>query len=176
MGFRDYISKLLDTPMIFINRNNAPINLNGRLTFRQYMEKGFEGFYPTMEDWKLHSNLYFPEVRLRNFLEIRNHDCVGNGLEFSIPALYKGIFYSKDAMDEVEENLNKYTINEIKELRYKVVRSAVNTKINGKSILPICKELAEISFYALKSEGEDEEKFLEPLIEILKKGKCPADI
>ncbi len=176
MGFRDYISKLLDTPMIFINRNNAPINLNGRLTFRQYMEKGFEGFYPTMEDWKLHSNLYFPEVRLRNFIEIRNHDCVGNGLEFSIPALYKGIFYSKDAMDEVEEILNKYTINEIKELRYKVVRSAVNTKINGKSILPICKELAEISFYALKSEGEDEEKFLEPLIEILKKGKCPADI
>ena len=176
MRFRDYISKLLDTPMIFINRNNAPINLNGRLTFRQYMEKGFEGFYPTMEDWKLHSNLYFPEVRLRNFLEIRNHDCVGNGLEFSIPALYKGIFYSKDAMDEVEEILNKYTINEIKELRYKVVRSAVNTKINGKSILPICKELAEISFYALKSEGEDEEKFLEPLIEILKKGKCPADI
>ena len=176
MGFKDYVSILLDTPMIFINRNNAPININGRLTFRQYLEKGFEGFYPTMEDWKLHSNLYFPEVRLRNFLEIRNHDCVGNGLEFSVPALYKGIFYSRDAMGEVEELLNKFTINEIKELRYIIARSAVNSKINGKSILPICKELAEISYYALKSESEDEEKFLEPLIENLKKGKCPADI
>ena len=56
-----------------------------------FMDKGFEGFYPTLDDWKLHSNLYFPEVRLRNFIEIRNHDCVGNELQYSVPALYKGI-------------------------------------------------------------------------------------
>ena len=176
MCFKDYISKLLETPMIFINRDNKAININGTLTFKQYMEKGFEGFYPTIEDWRLHSNLYFPEVRLRNFIEIRNHDCVGDGLEYSIPALYKGIMYSKSAMEEVEEILNKFTPNEIKELRYNVARSAINSKVNGKSILPVCKELVEISYYSLKSEDEDEEKFLDPLIDMLKKGKCPADI
>lgn len=176
MGFKDYISKLLDTPMIFLNRNERCISLNGRLTFKQFMEKGFEGFYPTVEDWRLHSNLYFPEIRLRNFIEIRNHDCVGGGLEYSIPALYKGIMYSKDALSEVEEILNKFTSSEIKELRYKVARSALNSNVNGHSILPICKELAEISYYSLRAEGEGEEKFLEPLIDLLKKGKCPADI
>ena len=176
MCFKDYISKLLETPMIFINREDNCISLNGRLTFKQFMDKGFEGFYPTLEDWKLHSNLYFPEIRLRNFIEIRNHDCVGNGLEYSIPALYKGIMYSKSATEEVENILNKFTSSEIKELRYKVPRHAIHSKICGKSILPICKELAEISYYTLKSLGADEEIFLEPLIEILKKGKCPADI
>ena len=150
--------------------------MNGRLTFKQFMEKGFEGFLPTLEDWKLHSNLYFPEIRLRNFIEIRNHDCVGNGLEFSIPALYKGIMYSKSALEEVEILLNKFNTNEIKELRYKVARNAIDSKIEGKSILPICKELTEISYYALRTEGESEEKFIEPLIEMLKRGKCPADI
>ena len=139
------------------------------------MEKGFEGFYPTIEDWKLHSNLYFPEVRLRNFIEIRNHDCVGGGLEYSIPALYKGIMYSKSAMEEAEELLGKFSVNEIKELRYNIARCAIYSKINDKAILPLCKELAEISYYTLKTEGENEEKFLEPLIEMLKKGKCPAD-
>ena len=124
----------------------------------------------------MHSNLFFPEVRLRNFIEIRNHDCVGNGLEYSIPALYKGIMYSKSAIEEAEEILNKFTSNEIKELRYKVARNAVNSKINGKSILPICKELAEIAYYSLKTEGEKEEQFIEPLIDLLKKGKCPADL
>ena len=114
-------------------------------------------------------------MRLRNFIEIRNHDCVGNGLEFSIPALYKGIFYSKSAMEEAEDILNKFTANEIKELRYKVPRNAINSKINGKNILPICKELAEISYYTLKVEGENEEHYLEPLIEMLKRGKCPAE-
>lgn len=176
MTFKDYISKLLDTPMIFINREGKCYNINGTLTFKQYMEKGFEGFYPTIEDWKLHSNLYFPEVRLRNFIEIRNHDCVGNDLQFSIPALYKGIMYSKTAIEEVEEILNKFTSNEIKELRYLVARSAIYSKINNKAILPICKELAEISYYSLKTEGENEEKYIEPLIEMLKKGKCPADL
>lgn len=175
MCFKDYVKQLLDTPMIFINRDSKTININGCLTFKQYMEKGFEGFYPTMEDWKLHTNLFFPEVRLRNFIEIRNHDCVGNDLEYSIPAFYKGIMYSQSAKEEAEEILNKFTSNDIKDLRYKVARTAVNSKINGKTILPICKELVEISYYALKTEGENEEKFLEPLIELLKKGKCPAD-
>ena len=140
------------------------------------MENGFEGFYPTIEDWKLHSNLYFPEVRLRNFIEIRNHDCVGDGLEYSIPALYKGIMYSKSALEEVEEILNNFTSNEIKELRYKVPRYALQSKIGNKSILPICKEFVEIAYYSLKTEGENEEQFLLPLMDLLKKGKCPADI
>ena len=176
MCFKDYISKLLDTPMIFINRDSKNISINGKLTFRQFMDKGFEGFYPTLEDWKLHANLYFPEVRLRNFIEIRNHDCVGEGLEFSIPALYKGIMYSKSAMDEVNELLSKYSFDEINELRYKVAKSAVNSNINGRSILPICKEIVEIAYYSLKTNLDDEEKFLEPLMDLLKKGKCPADL
>lgn len=175
MCFKDYVSLLLETPMIFINRFGKCVSLNGRMTFKQYMEKGFEGFYPTLEDWKLHSNLYFPEVRLRNFIEIRNHDCVGNGLEYSIPALYKGIMYSREALEETEEILSRFSANQIKELRYKVARNAINSKIDGKSILPICKELAEIAYYSLKTEAEGEEEFILPLMDLLKQGKCPAD-
>ena len=145
------------------------------MTFKQFMDTGYEGFVPTIEDWKLHSNLYFPEIRLRNFIEIRNHDCVGGGLEYSIPALYKGLMYSESALSDLESLLNKFTVNEIKELRYKVARSAIYSKIGKTSILHVCKELAEIAYYSLKTEGLDEEKFLLPLIEMLRKGKCPAD-
>lgn len=175
MSFRDYVKLLLDTPMIFINRKNAPVEINGRMTFRQFMDKGFEGFIPLMDDWKLHCNLYFPEVRLRNFLEIRNHDCVGGGLEYSVPAMYKGIMYSQSAFEEVEKMLNRYTINEIRELRYTVARKAIHSKIGKTPILGICKELAEISYYALKLECKNEEAFLNPLIEMLKRGKCPCE-
>ncbi len=175
MSFRDYVKLLLDTPMIFINRENAPVEINGRMTFRQFMDKGFEGFIPLMDDWKLHCNLYFPEVRLRNFLEIRNHDCVGDGLEYSVPAMYKGIMYSQSAFEEVEKMLNRYTINEIRELRYTVARKAIHSKIGKTPILGICKELAEIAYYALKLECKNEEAFLNPLIEMLKRGKCPCE-
>ncbi len=176
MGFKDYVNTLLETPMIFINREGHTVSLNGRLTFKQFMEKGHEGFNATIEDWQLHSNLYFPEVRLRNFIEIRNHDCVGDGLEYSIPALYKGIMYTPSALEEVEAMLCKYSFNEINELRYNVARSAINAKIRKTTISSICKELVEIAYYSLKNQCEDEEKFLEPVMSLLKKNKVPCDL
>jgi gamma-glutamylcysteine synthetase len=83
--------------------------------------------------------------------------------------------YSKDAFEETEKILNRFTINEIKELRYQVARFAIHSKIGKTPILKTCRELADISFKSLLQEGLDEEKFLEPLIEMLKKGKCPCE-
>ena len=176
MCFRDYVNRLLDTPMIFINRENRTLSLNGRLTFKQFMEKGYEGFEANIDDWKLHSNLYFPEVRLRNFIEIRNHDCVGDGLEYSIPALYKGIMYNNDALNEVQKLLSKYFYNEINELRYCVARYGIHAKIRGVKVKDICKTLTGIAYNSLKAQGNDEEKYLEPIMELLNKNKMPADL
>ena len=176
MSFKNYTDILLNTPMIFINREGMTVNINGRLTFKQFMEKGFEGFEANIDDWKLHSNLYFPEVRLRNFIEIRNHDCVGNGLEYSIPALYKGIFYNSDAMLEIETMLGKYSYNEINELRYNVAKYATGAKLRKHPINDVCKEIVKISYDALKKDDNSEEAFLIPLMEMLKKNKVPCDI
>ena len=175
MTFKDYVNKLLEVPMIFINRNERTVSLNGRLTFKQFMEKGYEGFEANIEDWKLHSNLYFPEVRLRGFIEIRNHDCVGGGLEYSIPAIYKGIMYDKSAIEEVESALNKYYYREINELRYDVARYGIHAKLRGRKISEICKELLNISYEGLKRQSCEEEWYLEPIIELVKRNKMPVD-
>lgn len=176
MTFKDYVNTLLETPMIFINRENRTVSLNGRLTFKQFMEKGYEGFEANIDDWKLHSNLYFPEVRLRNFIEIRNHDCVGDGLEYSIPALYKGIMYNSSAIEEVEKMLSDYYYREINELRYDVARYGINAKIRGIKVSDICKKLVGIAHYSLIMQGKNEEEFLEPIIELLDKNKMPVDL
>ena len=176
MGFRDYVNRLLDTPMIFINRENRTVSLNGRLTFKQFMEKGYEGFEANIDDWNLHANLYFPEVRLRNYIEIRNHDCVGGGLEYSIPALYKGIMYDSASLEEVEKMLGGYFYNEINELRYNVARYGIHSKIRGVKVSDVCKNFVNIAYNSLQKQGDDEEKYLEPIIELLKKNKMPVDM
>ena len=176
MCFRDYVNQLLETPMIFINRENRTVNLNGKMTFKQFMKDGYEGFEANIDDWKLHANLYFPEVRLRNFIEIRNHDCVGGGLEYSIPAIYKGIMYNKDAFNEAKNLLCKYSSNEINELRYNVSRYGIHTKIRGAKVGNICKKLVDISNHSLLVQGNDEEKYLEPVAELLRRNKMPADL
>ena len=176
MSFRDYVNGLLDTPMIFINREGKTLSLNGRLTFKEFMNVGYEGFKANIDDWKLHSNLYFPEVRLRNFIEIRNHDCVGGGLEYSIPALYKGIMYNSDALNEVSKLIGKYFYQELNELRYNVPKYGIDSKIRGVKVRDISKSLVDISYSSLAKQGYNEEKFLEPIIELLDKNKTPADI
>ena len=169
-SFEEYIDYVLETPMIFINRNGLPQEINGKMNFKEYMDKEDA----QLEDFELHANLYFPEVRLRNFIEIRNHDCVGKGLQYSIPAIYKGILYDKIAMDEIEELLSPFEYCDYSELRYNVPKSALNTNIGKYFVKDIAKEILNIAEKSLISTSE--ESFLEPIKEYVLQGICPADV
>ena len=167
---------VLDTRMIFINRNDDVVPINGKITFKEFMQNGFEGFEPNIDDFNLHANLYFPEVRMRNFLEIRNHDCVGKDLQYSILAIYKSILYNHNAMNEIEELLAPFDYRDFSELRYNVPKSAMNTKIGKYFVSDIAKEILYISEKSLIEESLGEDKFLEPIKEYTNSGICPADV
>ncbi len=175
-SFEEYVDYVLEAPMIFINRESGAIPVNGKITFNQFMEEGFEGFEADIDDFKLHANLYFPEVRMRNFLEIRNHDCVGKDLQYAILAIYKGILYSSNAMEEVEELFKPYEYRDFSELRYNVPKSALNAKIAHHNIKDIAKEILYIAEKSLIEMDLDEEKFIEPIKEYTLNGITPADI
>ncbi|MCQ2789416.1 MAG: glutamate-cysteine ligase family protein [bacterium] len=175
-SFKDYIDDVLSVPMIFIFRNDDIVNINGKIDFKTFMKCGYEGFEPTMEDFKLQANLYFPDVRLRNFIEIRNHDCSNHGMQYSIPAFYKGILYNKGALKAAEKLLSKFTYNQLKEFRYLVVKNALATKIGKYYAKDIAKELLLISENSLKAENNNEHQFLAPMLELVNQGLCPADV
>jgi glutamate--cysteine ligase len=174
-NFKSYIDDVLNTPMIFINRSK-PIEINGKINFRQFMQNGFEGYHATMEDFNLQSNLCFPEVRLRNFIEIRNQDCVGKGLQYAIPALYKGILYNNEAMAEIEKMFSKLKYEDFEEFRFNVPRLALETEFHRYKTKNIAKEILKISQNSLKEMGLGEECFLDPIMELTLQDKTPADI
>lgn len=175
-SFEEYIDYVLDTRMIFINRNNDVVPINGKITFNEFMQNGFEGFEANIEDFNLHANLYFPEVRMRNFLEIRNHDCVGKDLQYSILAIYKSILDNHGAMSEIEELFSPFDYRDFSELRYNVPKNAMNTKIGRYFVKDIAKEILYISEKSLIEENLGEDKFLEPIKEYTSAGICPADV
>ena len=140
------------------------------------MEKGFEGFEATIDDFELHANLYFPEVRLRNFIEIRNHDCVGKGLQYSLLAIYKGILYDKYAIEEFEELMKDFRTKDIAELRYNVPKSAMQAKAGKYMVSEIAPKIIEIAEKALIGAGHREDDYLEHVKEYVEKGICPADV
>ena len=176
MSFEDYVKTLLEVPMIFIVRGDKYINIDGKINFKQFIQNGYEGFDAEIDDFKLHANLFFPEIRLRNFIEIRNHDCVNEEYMYSLLAMYKGIFYNKDALKETEELLGKLSYNDISEFRYNVPRFALDTKVKGTSIKDITKELLKISENSLKSENDNDLEYLSKIIELNSQNLTPGDI
>lgn len=175
-SFNEYIDYVLETPMIFINRNNDVVPINGKINFSEFMKNGYEGFEADIQDFELHANLYFPEVRIRNFLEIRNHDCVGKNLQYSILAIYKGILYNKSAKDEIRELFATFDYTDFSELRYNVPKSAMNAKIGKFYVKDIAKEILYIAEKALIEANSEEEKFLNAIKEYTTSGICPADV
>ncbi len=175
-SFEEYVDYVLETPMIFINRENEVVPINGEINFSEFMRNGYEGFEPNLEDFELHANLYFPEVRMRNFLEIRNHDCVGKGLQYSVLAIYKGILYNNSAMNEISDLLSDFEYRDFAELRYNVPKTALNTKIGNFYLKDIAKEILYIAEKSLIEMNTGEEDFLDAIKEYTLQGICPADV
>lgn len=175
-SFDEYINYVMETPVIFINRDNLPVEINGKINFKEFMLGGYEGFEPTLDDYLLQANLCFPEVRLRNFVEIRNHDCGPQAAVFSMLAVYKGIFSSDAAMDEIEDLLKPFKYNDFSELRYNVPKSALDAKISGYRASEIAKEILYISEKYLIEQNCGDEKYLDYIKEYTLQGICPADI
>lgn len=176
MTFEDYVKTLLEVPLIYIVRDGKYVHVDGKINFKRFIQAGWEGYDATMEDFKLHANLFFPEIRLRNFIEIRNHDCVNEKYMYSLLAMYKGIFYSQDAMTETEELLKKFTYNDIAEFRYNVPRFALDTKVKGYCIKDITKEILTISENSLKTKSDSDIDYIYPIIELNSQGISPSDL
>jgi len=174
-SFESYIKDVLKTPMIFINRE-TPKYIKGKINFEQFIKDGFEGYCANIEDFKLQMNLYFPDVRLRNFIEIRNHDCSSKGMQYALMALYKGIMYDNNAMKSVELLLSRFSYYQIEELRYSVPKTALTTKIGRTYVSDIVKDIVNIAYTSLKNNFKGEEHFLEPIINIVSKRMTNADI
>ena len=175
-SFDTYIDKVLKTPIIFLNKEDLPLEMNGRINFATFLDKGFEGFEPSLTDYKLHANLCFPEVRLNKFIEIRNQDCVNKDLLLASIAMYKGLLYSSSAMDEVEELFKAFKHLDFSEMRYEVPRYALQSRIGHVKVVDIAKELYKIAEKSLKSQRTGEVKYLTPLKQYVMKGITPADV
>lgn len=178
-SFQDYAQILLDVPMIFIERvvNNQKTALKvENLTFRQFLKNGYQGFRATTQDWELHLSLYFPDVRFKNYVEIRNHDNQRSDLICAVPAFWKGLIYNDIAIDAVNDILKNFTYFDFAYLRNKTPQHGLDMKIKNFRLKDLAREIVQISYDSLKSANEGEEVFLEPFKAIIDKGLTPADI
>jgi glutamate--cysteine ligase len=101
MGFERWVDYALDVPMYFVKRGDRYIDAAG-LSFRDLMEgrlPALPGERATMSDWANHLSTIFPEVRLKQYLEMRGADGGPWRRLPALPALWAGILYDQSSLD-----------------------------------------------------------------------------
>jgi glutamate--cysteine ligase len=180
-GYRDYVDWALDVPMFFIVRGERYEPADGK-TFRAFLQQGHRGLRATLGDFDRHLTTLFPDVRLKQYIEVRGADAVPPGLTCSLPALWKGILYQADARAEAWDLVADSTQAQREAARADVARRGLAAVYAGRPVLELARELAEIARKGLRRiahrgrRDPDESAYLDPIFEQLDCGSSPGRI
>ncbi|MBX3232323.1 MAG: glutamate--cysteine ligase [Labilithrix sp.] len=178
--FTDYVEWALDVPMFMFKRNGESVVNTGQ-SFRSFWKSGFSGHKPTLGDWKTHLNTLFPEVRLKNTIEVRAADAQGGKMACALPALWTGILYDAQALSAADAMTSDWTHDEISATRKQVWEKGLQTKLRATTYQSLAEKLIEIAEGGLERRdykspsGNDERVHLKRLKELVARGECPAD-
>ena len=184
-GYERYADYALDVPMYFVYRDGQYIDAAG-LSFRDFLKGELSvlpGELPTIDDWNDHLSTAFPEVRLKSFLEMRGADGGPWNRICALPALWVGLLYDQGALDAAWELVKGWDMDARETLRSSVPRLALDAPLpGGETLRDIAGDVLDIAHAGLAARarhdggGSDETGFLDPLREIVRSGKVPAQM
>ena len=180
-GYERYVEWALDVPMFFLARGGKYVPARGT-TFREFLEHGFDGQRATVEDWSTHLTTLFPEVRCKQFIEVRGADAVPPGLICALPALWKGLLYDDDSLAAALDMTAGWSFAEREAAIDAVARRGLAAELAGRPALEWARELVALSSAGLARidhrggpDDRDERGFLDPIHEILERGSSPGE-
>jgi glutamate--cysteine ligase len=182
-GFETYANYALDVPMYFVKRGERYIDVAGR-SFRDFMAgklAELPGERPSLKDWADHTTTIFPEVRLKQYLEMRGADSGPWSRLCALPALWTGIFYDSAALAAAWDLCKDWKIEDHERLRADVARVGLKAQIAGRSVQDVAKDMLAIAREGLKRRNRlsgglvDESGYLGELDEIAASGITPAE-
>jgi len=182
-GFERYVDYLLDVPMYFSCRNGQYIDASGK-SFRKFMDGRLDvlpGAVPTLRDWADHMTTSFPEVRLKQYLEMRGADGGPWNRLCALPAFWVGLLYDDVALDAAWDLVRDFSMEERNHLRDGVPRHALRVPFRNGTLRDLAREALKISAAGLQrrarrnSNGADESIFLIPLIDFVEANETPAE-
>jgi glutamate--cysteine ligase len=182
-GFERYADHALDVPMYFVVRSDRYIDVAGE-SFRDFLAgrlPQLPGERPTIKDWENHLSTLFPEVRLKQFLEMRGADMGGRDHVLALSALWAGLLYDRIALDAATQMVQDWTAEERQALRDAVPRTALNTMFRGEPLAAIARTVVTLAEAGLRRRaivhnGHDEAIYLAPTRKIVDAGRTLAEV
>ena len=187
MGFERYADWALDVPMYFVKRDGAYIPARGQ-TFREFLAGRLEvvpGERPGLGDWELHLSTLFPDVRMKQFLEMRGADAGPWARICALPAFWVGLLYDGASLDGAWDLVKRWTAEDRARLAAEVPARALAARVPeggpGPTVADLAAVVLQLSEEGLRrrnvigSRGRSESRYLESLHAILDSGRTPAE-
>ncbi len=182
-GFEQYVDYALDVPMYFVYRNGEYLDASGK-SFRDFLNGTLDvvpGEVATLSDFEDHLSTIFPEVRLKQFLEMRGADTGPWDELCALPAFWVGLLYDDNALNAAWDYVKDWTEEERQALRRDVPRHGFQTIFRGKPLQEMAKDILALSRAGLNARarlnahGENETVFLQDLDRMALLGESNAD-
>jgi glutamate--cysteine ligase len=171
--FVEYVKQV---PMFFIRRENELLGLAG-YDFKRFLESGFAGQTPILQDFTDHLSTIFTEARLKPHIEQRSMDCGNLEMVMAAMAFWKGLLYDKETLNQALEIAPKMNCQEYKALQLEVAKQGLQAKLNEISVKDLAKQAVTLARSGLQKMATHEAKYLDILEQyVCREEICPADI
>lgn len=164
-GFEQYVDWVLDVPMYFVMRDGEIRDVAGA-SFRDWLagesQSVLEGLTPTMGDFEDHLTTVFPDVRLKQFLEMRGADAGSPAMMLAQSALWVGLLYDPATLLAAEALVREQDWSSYRALRGAVPAQAMNASFPG-GLRTLAQRVVALAGQGLRARGLGEESYLAPL-------------
>jgi glutamate--cysteine ligase len=139
------------------------------------------GEYPTHADWELHVSTTFPEVRLKQFIEVRGADAGGWDWISALPAVWKGVLYDEATLNQAWEMVKGWSYTDVVSLMRNVPKTALKTPFLDKNVQFYAEIVLSMAKQGLNNidicdaQGRCEAQYLKPLFDVVQSGETQAD-
>ena len=183
-GYEQWIDYILDVPMYFLHRGADYLDVAGK-SFRDYLAgtlEGFEGQPPNMADFEDHITTAFPEVRLKQYLEMRGADGGSWDNICALPAYWVGLLYDDESLAEAATLISDIDVDDVISARLSVAKDGLRGKLGKHNVYDIAAKTLDLASKGLRrraivdDDGNDETGFLQPLRTVISTQKTPAEV
>lgn len=166
-SFERYAEYILDTPAIIDITSGK----------QQFSEKTFGEIYANQEmekkDVEHALSMFFNDVRLKTYIEIRPADAMPIEYVIAYTALIKGLFYNEKSLDALDNLFEGVSESDISEAKASLMSDGYSGYAYHHPVSEIADELISIASAAL---DENDRKKLEPLAVLVANRETLADL
>ncbi len=167
-GYERYAEYILNTPPI-IFKNKDKINYTRNKLLKDLCDPGeFSD-----EEIEFALRMVFPDVRTKNFIEIRTADSLPYPYNFGYLAFWKGLLYNEKNLNNLYNRLEKYNKNEIWDILNNISSYKFEAVVENNNLFNYFWDLLKMAEKGLETKDK---KYIKILKDLYREYKIPKNI